>query len=37
MEKVENIKNDLENNWWNYEIYIKRKIEENEEIREKEK
>ena len=37
MEKVERINNDLENNWWNYEFYIKRKIEENEKIREKEK
>ena len=35
--KVERVNNDLERNWWNYEIYIKRKIEENEKIREKEK
>lgn len=31
------IKNDLESNWLNYKIYIKRKIEENEEIKEKER
>tara|TARA_R110000744_G_scaffold164637_1_gene281763 strand:+ start:969 stop:1082 length:114 start_codon:yes stop_codon:yes gene_type:complete len=37
LEKVERVNNDLERNWWNYEIYIKRKIEENEKIREKEK
>ncbi len=37
LEKVERINNDLESNWWNYEIYIKRKIEEYEEIKEKEK
>ena len=37
LEKVERVNNYLERNWWNYEIYIKRKIEENEKIREKEK
>jgi|TARA_R110000764_G_scaffold222202_1_gene310829 hypothetical protein len=37
MEKIERVSKDLERNWWNYEIYIKRKIEENEKIREKEK
>ena len=37
LEKVERVNNNLERNWWNYEIYIKRKIEENEKIREKEK
>tara|TARA_B110000967_G_scaffold168670_1_gene177733 strand:+ start:352 stop:465 length:114 start_codon:yes stop_codon:yes gene_type:complete len=37
MEKIERVNKDLERNWWNYEIYIKRKIEENEKIREKEK
>ena len=37
MEKIERVNKDLERNWWNYEIYIKRKIEEYEKIREKEK
>tara|TARA_R110000796_G_scaffold133821_1_gene249475 strand:- start:2614 stop:2727 length:114 start_codon:yes stop_codon:yes gene_type:complete len=37
MEKVERISNDLERNWWNYEIYLKSKIKENEKIKEKEK
>ena len=37
MEKIERVNKDLERNWWNYEIYIKRKIEENEKITEKEK
>jgi hypothetical protein len=37
MEKIERVNKDLERNWWNYEIYIKEKIEENEKIREKEK
>ena len=37
MEKIERVNKDLERNWWNYEIYTKRKIEENEKIREKEK
>jgi len=27
MEKVERINNDLENNWWNYELYLRSKIE----------
>ena len=26
MEKVERINNDLENNWWNYEIYLRSKM-----------
>ena len=30
MEKIERVNKDLERNWWNYEIYIKGKIEENE-------
>ena len=37
MEKIERISSDLQKNWGNYEIYIKRKIEENEKITEKEK
>ena len=28
-EKVERVNKDLENNWWNYEIYIKERIEKN--------
>ena len=37
MEKIERVNNDIESNWWNYEIYIKRKIDEYEEIKDKEK
>ena len=37
MGKIERVNKDLERNWWNYEIYIKGKIEENEKIKEKEK
>ena len=26
-EKVERVNKDLENNWWNYEIFLKERIE----------
>tara|TARA_R110002012_G_scaffold2264_3_gene10823 strand:+ start:110 stop:223 length:114 start_codon:yes stop_codon:yes gene_type:complete len=37
MEKIERVNKDLERNWWNYEIYIKGKIEENETNKEEKK
>lgn len=37
MEKIERVNNDLKRNWWNYEIYIKGKIEENETNKEEKK
>jgi hypothetical protein len=29
MEEVKRVNSDLENNWWNYEIYLKERIESN--------
>ena len=37
MEKIERVNKYLERNWWNYEIYIKGKIEENETNKEEKK
>ena len=27
MEEVKRVNKDLENNWWNYEIYLRKRIE----------
>jgi|TARA_Y100001954_G_scaffold25373_1_gene23098 hypothetical protein len=37
-EKIERVNNDLENNWWNYEIFLKERIEvSDEKIKKKKK
>ena len=36
-EKVERVNKDLENNWWNYEIFLKERIEVNDEKDKKKK
>ena len=36
-EKVERENKDLENNWWNYEIFLKERIEVNDEKDKKKK
>ena len=37
-EKVERVNKDLENNWWNYEIFLKERIEvSDEKIKKKKK
>ncbi len=37
-EKVERVNKDLENNWWNYEIFLRERIEVNDEkVRKKKK
>ena len=37
MEEVKRVNKDLENNWWNYEIYIKERIEKNGNTKTKKK
>jgi len=29
-EKIERVNNDLEKNWWNYEIFLRERIEKND-------
>ena len=36
-EKVERLNKDLENNWWNYEIFLRERIEVNDEKDKKKK
>tara|TARA_B100000614_G_scaffold196200_1_gene177494 strand:+ start:143 stop:262 length:120 start_codon:yes stop_codon:yes gene_type:complete len=36
-EKVERVNKDLENNWWNYEIFLRERIEVNDEKDKKKK
>ena len=37
MEEVKRVNKDLENNWWNYEIFLRERIEVNDEKDKKKK